>query len=319
MTIAFMTEMDFEGKIPRTHPNMRTEFAWMCALEADHYPLTTASRFLEKISTYDVAIIIVPKNSNNLQQILSLISHIKDRGCKAAVMQEGPNWYWQDYGIRDQTLFFNILQAANIIYAHNFSDAEYYQGLLSKKDVRVMPTLMIQDAVPKMENTERDGVIIGGNFVSWYGGFDSYMVALESGESRVYAPSMGRKQPGEDFFIKHLPYYQWRDWIVALNKFKYGVHLMRTYAAGTFALNCSFLQIPCIGYESLDTQRVCHPNLTVQEGDIKTAKSLMRRLVNDKQFYRDQSELTAQKYHEYYSETIFIEKFYNEFKQKQDY
>ena len=39
MTIAFFTEMGFEGKIPRNHPNMRTEFAWMCKLNADHYPL----------------------------------------------------------------------------------------------------------------------------------------------------------------------------------------------------------------------------------------------------------------------------------------
>jgi len=37
MNIAFFTEMNFTGKIPRDHPNMRTEFAWMCALEADHW------------------------------------------------------------------------------------------------------------------------------------------------------------------------------------------------------------------------------------------------------------------------------------------
>jgi hypothetical protein len=35
--IAFLTEMGFVGKIPATHPNMRTEFAWMHALDADHY------------------------------------------------------------------------------------------------------------------------------------------------------------------------------------------------------------------------------------------------------------------------------------------
>ena len=31
MEIAFFTEMGFTGKISRTHENMRTEFAWMCA------------------------------------------------------------------------------------------------------------------------------------------------------------------------------------------------------------------------------------------------------------------------------------------------
>ena len=33
MAIAFFTEMGFTGKVPRTHDNMRTEFAWMCALD----------------------------------------------------------------------------------------------------------------------------------------------------------------------------------------------------------------------------------------------------------------------------------------------
>ena len=37
MKIAFFTEMGFTGKISRKHDNMRTEFAWMCALDADHY------------------------------------------------------------------------------------------------------------------------------------------------------------------------------------------------------------------------------------------------------------------------------------------
>ena len=37
MKIAFLTEMGFEGKIPADHLNMRTEFAWMHALDADHH------------------------------------------------------------------------------------------------------------------------------------------------------------------------------------------------------------------------------------------------------------------------------------------
>ena len=38
MEIAFFTEgMGSGSTIHRTNPNMRTEMAWMCALEADHY------------------------------------------------------------------------------------------------------------------------------------------------------------------------------------------------------------------------------------------------------------------------------------------
>ena len=39
MKIVFVTEMGFIGKVPRTHLNMRTEFAWMYALGARHCPL----------------------------------------------------------------------------------------------------------------------------------------------------------------------------------------------------------------------------------------------------------------------------------------
>ena len=43
MKVAFFTEMGFTGKVSRNHPNMRTEFAWMCALEADHYNINSNS------------------------------------------------------------------------------------------------------------------------------------------------------------------------------------------------------------------------------------------------------------------------------------
>jgi len=36
MEIAFFTETAFTGKTPRTNPNMRTEYAWYNALEANH-------------------------------------------------------------------------------------------------------------------------------------------------------------------------------------------------------------------------------------------------------------------------------------------
>ena len=39
MKVVFFTEMNFKGKIVRNHPNMRTEFAWMCSLGATHLNL----------------------------------------------------------------------------------------------------------------------------------------------------------------------------------------------------------------------------------------------------------------------------------------
>ena len=298
MRVAFFTEMGFNGKVPRTHDNMRTEFAWMVALDADHYNI-------KQIPTekYDLGIVIIPKKNPDLN-----LDDLKLSCDKVAVMQEGPNWYWQDYDLAKQIWYFNTLTSADIIFTHNEVDKTYYQGLTNHPNVRVMSSLMIEDAIGELKQVERQGVIIGGNFVSWYGGFDSYIVASEITD-KVFAPSMGRKQAGEEQLIQHLPYLTWKQWIHELNKFKYGVHLMRTHAAGTFALNCAYLGIPCIGYKGLDTQEICHPNLTVDVGDLVTAKKLIKLLGDDYEFYNYQSKIDKINYNKFYTEQVFKNKF----------
>ena len=295
MKIAFFTEMNFQGKIPRSHDNMRTEFAWICALNADHYHLQDTPTV-----QYDLGIAI---NSKNHPEWVN-VERLKQYCNQVAVMQEGPHWYFQDYPLANQIHYFNNLTDADIIFVHNEADRKYYRGLVENKDVRIMSSLMIEDSIKSIPEVDRSNVIIGGNFVSWYGGFDSMIVA-SSFEEQIYAPSMGRKQDGEEQLINHLPYMNWKEWMYKLNEFKYGVHLMRTHAAGTFALNCAYLGIPCIGYRGLDTQEICHPNCTVDVGDIESAKRKAKRLRNDDDFYLYCSNIAKQKYMEYYHETKF--------------
>ena len=294
MSIAFFTEMGFEGKIPRNHPNMRTEFAWMCALNADHYNYKSTPK-----KQYDLGIIIIPKKNPNFD-----INTLKNCCNKIAVMQEGPHWYFQDYSLDKQIWYYNTLTSADIIFTHNKIDKKYYEGLTNHQDVRVLQSLMIEDSIGELNNIERKGVIIGGNFVNWYGGFDSYIVASEHYD-KVVAPSMGRKQPGEEQLIEHLPYMNWSEWIHKLNEFKIGVHLMRTHAAGTFALNCAYLGIPCIGYEGLDTQEICHPDLTVKVGHLDEAKEILGKLKNNSYLYKECSSTAKENYKKYYHENIF--------------
>ena len=298
MKIAFFTEMGFTGKIPRTHENMRTEFAWMCALNAMHYPINSAHQISYE-NKIDLGIIIIPKKNPNFD-----IKNLKSICSKIAVMQEGPHWYFQDYDLSKQIWYYNTLVDSDIIFTHNYSDKNYYEGLTGHKDVRVMESLMIEDAIGEIKEVKRDGVIIGGNFVNWYGGFDSYIVAQEIADT-IYAPSMGRKQSGEEELVTHLPYMNWKQWIHKLNEFEIGIHLMRTHAAGTFALNCAYLGIPCIGYKGLDTQELCHPDLTVEIGNLKGAKNLAKELRNNQEFYVYCSQISKQKYKEHYSENNF--------------
>jgi hypothetical protein len=58
--IVFQSQMGFIGQIPRTHNNMRVEFAQMCALQADHYPLLFDTSKVTK--KYDIAVIPILNN-----------------------------------------------------------------------------------------------------------------------------------------------------------------------------------------------------------------------------------------------------------------
>ena len=119
---------------------------------------------------------------------------------------------------------------------------------------------------------------------------------------------MGRKIADEEQLpnLNHLPYMDWANWITELNKFKYGIHLMRTHAAGTFALNCAYLGIPCIGYKGLDTQEVCHPDTTIEIGDLESAVKLAHRLKDDDKFYRTCSLRAKDMYNNHFSEEKFV-------------
>jgi len=298
MKIAFFTEMGFNGKIDRKHPNMRTEFAWMCSLDADHYNLNDAPQ-----QYYQLGIVIIPKKRPDLVNL----AHIKNFCKNVGVMQEGPFWLFQDYDLEQQIHYYNNLIESDIIFTHNEQDRKYYKGLTNHKDVRVLPSLMISDAVGELPTEDRSGIMIGGNMVSWYGGFDSFMLA-SSVTDEIYQPKMGRALPNEQQLgITQLPYLQWSDWIRELNKRKMGIHMMRTHAAGTFALNCSYLGIPCVGYGELDTQWLLHPNLSVKNGDLEKARKLVNKLWNDLDFYEENCILTKQLYKERYSEEVFKE------------
>jgi len=295
MKIAFFSESQINGKIPRDFPNARTEYAWMMALDAPHFNIHS-----QVDGKYDLGIVIIPKTNPNIN-----LDEIRKSCDKVAVMQEGPHWYFQDYSVTQQFHYYNLLRSADWVYCHNESDVNYFIGL-GCEDVRVMRSLMIPEGLnPRTE--KGSGTIIGGNFVSWYGGFDSFMVAMYL-QDKITAPSMGRKQDEEKLIeeINYLPYLSWREWIVELGKYNVGVHLMRTHAAGTFAMNCAFHGIPCIGYKGLDTQETLHPLTTVDIGDIEAANEVAKKLKEDK-FYWLCSQTAEKRFDDYYTERAWLE------------
>lgn len=326
MKIAFITEMGFEGKIPFDHPNMRTEFAWMYALDADHFNIYT-SIDNEKILNYDHIFLIFPKGitflncvgspivenaKNPVTEILAsdLVKKLRNKGNKKIhYIQEGPHWIWNDYDIVDQINFYNMLTQCDSIFAHNEYDSKYYKGMFPNKLVEVIRSLMIEFFISSMAPTKQDKTIIGGNFARWYGGFESYIVASVL-DKPIYAQSSHVRRKSEEYIgnLIHLPRLYWKEWMNTLKDFKYAVHLMPTVAAGTFSLNCAYFGIPCIGNEKVDTQRICHPDLSVDVADVEKAMKLAIMLKQDDDFYKHCSSSAILNYRNNYSEEIWKSK-----------
>jgi hypothetical protein len=324
MSIAFLTEMTLthgmQGlKVPVDHPNMRTEFAWMHALDADHRTITEYAL----VRDYDAVIIIFPKGRvfldaagsrllNDVNPVTNILASnfvevLKQSNKKVYYMQEGPHWWFNDYELADQINFYNMIGSCDGIFTHNTSDIPYYRGLYPNKPVNVMPTLMIEHSIKDIKWNPEEKVIIGGNFARWYGGFESYMVAQEF-EVPIWGQTSHAMRQGEDQLLKHLPRVLWTDWMKQLSTFKYAVHLMPTVAAGTFSLNCAYFGIPCIGNEKVDTQKLCHPDLSVDIDDVYGARDLAKRLITDIDFFKMCSEKTMHNYQLYFSKELYNEK-----------
>ena len=319
MKIAFMTEMGFEGKVPSNHSNMRTEFAWMHALDADHRHIHN----YREVSGYDHIFVIFPKgrvyldacgsqlvvDRNPVSDLLvkEIVDRLKLNNRKVYIVQEGPHWLWNDYEMVDQVLFYNMLTSSDGIFAHNEHDVKYYKGMFPNVPVHVIPTLMIDSIVQDIVPVREEKVIIGGNFARWYGGMESFTVAQRF-EVPIWGQTSHAMREGEDQLIQHLPRVMWTDWMKQLSSFKYAVHLMPTIAAGTFSLNCAYFGIPCIGNEKVDTQRLCHPELAVDVEDVEKAAILAQRLVDDPNFYQECSKAAKESYKKYYNKELFKQK-----------
>jgi hypothetical protein len=54
---------------------------------------------------------------------------------------------------------------------------------------------------------------------------------------------------------------------------------------------------------------ICHPDLTVEVGDLDSARKISTKLRNDEEFYLYSSKVCKENYNTYYTEKQFLEKF----------
>jgi len=303
MKIAFFTEGNYIGKIPRHHTNMRTDQAWICALDAIHYPVTQLPN-----DNFDIGVVIIPKEKNRehlANNNYPLISNLKNICDKVFIMQEGTHWDWMEDSIPTMCWFYNQLLEADALLCHNEIDVKYYKGI-TNKPCYILQTLMLEDNI-NISNDKDDKVFVAGNWHQTYRGFDAWIISQEF-DLPMMGFKSGKFKPGEEVTgINYLPWIPWDQFMFELSKCKYGVQTYET-SAGQFPLNCSYLGIPCVGYNQVDTQRLLHPHLSVEIGDVHSARKLVSKLKNDKDFYNECSLQTKELYNKLYTEDKFTEK-----------
>jgi hypothetical protein len=305
--IAFITELPFNDNVSRDYPHMRTEFAQMCALKADHYNYKHISSIKQ---TYNHIILLISKSDSIrdwLYNTPDLVDNLRLVGKKIWFMQEATAQIYHQFELHHQIRHYNLLQEVDGILTENKTDYNYFKGIVgSTKDIYTIPTLIIPDNFFKLRTVERKNkTMVGGNFTKWYAGFDSYLVASEF-NNHISIPKM-RTVKNESDFVEILPHIQFNQWMYKLSEYKYGVHLMPNITAGTFNLNCSFLGIPCIGYIDSDTQRICQPSLSVDKYDLQSAINMAKMLKEDKEFYNHCSKEAIQNHDKYFSESVFLD------------
>tara|TARA_R100001015_G_C4621582_1_gene178802 strand:+ start:982 stop:1917 length:936 start_codon:yes stop_codon:yes gene_type:complete len=302
MQIAFFTEGGYTGKVPRNMP-MRTDQAWVCALDAVHHCIFKLNEINQK---YDVGVVIIPKEKNRehlVKQQYPLIDNIRNYCNKVIIMQEGCHWDWMEDPVDTMVWFYNQLLKADLLLCHNDADVKYYQGITDIKSF-ILPTLMIEDTVKTAPQEDR--VFVAGNWHLTYRGFDAWVISNEF-DMPKYGFKAGKYKEGEDINgINYLPWMQWDQFMLELSKCKYGIQTYQS-SAGQFPLNCAFLGIPCIGYNDVNTQRDLFPSLSVDRGDIGAARKIANELQNNKDWYRECSKIAKFNYNQWYKEDKFLE------------
>jgi hypothetical protein len=305
MNIAFFTEGGYNGKVPRNNPNMRTDQAWICTLDATHHCVFNLNELKSK---YDIGIVIIPKDKNRehlSKQNYPLIEKLREYCSKVLVMQESTHWDWQDESFNSMVWYYTQLTEADGILCHNDIDVPYFKGI-TNKPAFVFPTLMIEDNIIP-STTKENKVFVAGNWHTTYRGFDAWVIGQEFELPMIGFKSGKFKEGEEQNGINYLPWMDWSNFMSELSKCKYGVQCYQA-SAGQFPLNCAYLGIPCIGYDDINTQKDLFPDLSVKRGDIQHARRLANNLVQNDDFYNRVSTKAKELYNELYKEDKFLEK-----------
>lgn len=319
MNIKYSTsEMGFEGIFPNNYPHMRVLETQLLFLDAYHLPIY---KILQEDKKYQGELLFnIGKGGFEKEYIKILftrfpnvVEHLKSKFDKVYIYQDGEIGWWNQVDVKLQVWWFNQLNSSDGILVPNSTDKPFYEGIFSPP-VRVIRSVMTDLGLDKSKfKSKSNRSIVTGPLTSEYNGFSQVLLAHQYGLP-IDIPPMGESRMPKDSWemapsigVNYLPYMSWIEWMYNLNQYEIGYMMTSATASGSFALNCAYLGIPCIGDKRADTQSILFPELAVDSFDNKKALELTLRLKNDKLFYQEIVNYAKQAYKTEFSKQKMIE------------
>ena len=302
MNIKYSTsEMGFEGYFPENYSNLRVFETQLLFLEAYHLPI---NKILTESKKYDSDLLYnIGKGGLDKQYIAFLYNHhhnivseLKNKFNKVYIYQDGEIGWWNQVDVKVQIWWYNQLSDSDGILVPNTSDTSFYKGLFPNQDIKVIRSVMTDKGLDKSKfKPKQNKSIITGPLTPDYNGFSQVLLAHHL-DMEIDIPPMGKGRMPKDSWemadnlgVNYLEYMSWINWMYNLNQYKIGYMMSSATASGSFALNCAYLGIPCIGDKRADTQSILFPDLAVNVFDNQKALELTLKLKNDLAFYNEVS------------------------------
>jgi len=309
MNIKYATsEMGFEGYFPVNYPNLRVLETQLLYLEAYHLPI---QKILDEGKTYKGSLMYnigkggfeKPYISGLYHNYHNVVSLLQEKFEKVYIYQDGEIGWWNQVDTRLQAWWYNQLRSANGILVPNSTDVSFYKGLFPDKEIKVIRSVMTDEGLDKTKfKPQENRTIVTGPLTREYNGFSQVLIA-HNADMPIDIPPMGESRMPKDSWemapnlgINYLQYMSWVDWMYNLSRYKIGYMMSAATASGSFALNCAYLGIPCIGDKRADTQSILFPDLAIDVFDNKKAFDLTLKLKKDLDFYIEVSNKAKRLY-----------------------
>jgi hypothetical protein len=309
MNIKYSTsEMGFEGYFPVNYPNLRVLETQLLYLEAYHLPIqkiitegkTYKGSLLYNIGKGDFEKPYISDLYHNYHNIVGLLQE-KFEG--VYIYQDGEIGWWNQVDTRLQAWWYNQLIASDGILVPNSTDISFYKGLFPDKKIKVIRSVMTDEGLDKTKFKPKENrTIVTGPLTKEYNGFSQLLLAHNL-DMPVDIPPMGESRMPKDSWemapnlgVNYLQYMSWAEWMYNLSRYKIGYMMSAATASGSFALNCAYLGIPCIGDKRADTQSILFPDLAIDVFNNEKALELTFKLKNDLDFYIEVSNKAKRLY-----------------------